>query len=229
MALGRRQHVHADLWYAYPMSVFGPALLICALALSWPVFEVTAARLTRASLAGRADWAARVSPWLRNLGLPYLALMLGAVAARDMGLRGHSLLEWAFGLLLAGGAAALGWRLRQSQAWPESTQAALDEVRWALYRALAWGWSGSLVVGLLVGFGVSLVERALMRASETGRLRLVGDDGPWLVRSLTSAAMFGVAHNLWLNVMARLAAPLGFALWRVRHGQPADAPRAPRD
>ena len=106
---------------------------------------------------------------------------------------------------------------------------ALDEVRWALYRALAWGWSGSLVVGLLVGFGVALVERALMRASETGTLRLVRDDGPWLVRSLTSGAMFGIAHNLWLNVLARLAAPLGLALWRVRHGQPADAPRAPRD
>ena len=211
------------------MSVFGPALLICALAISWPVFELTAARLIPASVARRGGWAARVSPWLRNLGLPYLALMLGAVAARDMGLRGHSLLDWVFGLLLAGGVAALGWRLRQAQAWPESTQAALDEVRWALYRALAWGWSGSLVVGLLVGFGVSLIERALMRASETGTLRLVRDDGPWLVRSLTSGAMFGIAHNLWLNVLARLAAPLGLALWRVRHGQSADAPRAPRD
>lgn len=222
------QHVHAVFWYAYPMSVFGPALLICALALSWPVFELAAERLTPASLARRADWVARVSPGLRNLGLPYLALMLGVVAARDMGLRGHSLLEWVFGLLLAGGAAALGWRVRQAQAWPETIQAALDEVRWALYRALAWSWSGSLVVGLLAGFGVSLVERGFMRASETGTLRLVGDDGPWLVRSLTSAAMFGVAHNLWLIVMARLAAPLGFALWRVRHGQPVDAPHAPR-
>jgi hypothetical protein len=210
------------------MSVFGPALLICALALSWPVFELAAARLIPASFAGRAQWAARLSPWLRNLGLPYLALMLGAVAARDMGLRGHSLLDWVFGLLLAGGVAALGWTLRQAQTWPEATQAALDEVRWALYRALAWGWSGSLVVGLLAGFGVSLVERALMRASETGMLRLVRDDGPWLVRSLTSAAMFGVAHNLWLNVLARLAAPAGCALWRLRQGQPADAPRAPR-
>ncbi|MCX6026055.1 MAG: hypothetical protein NTY23_07355 [Chloroflexi bacterium] len=210
------------------MSVFGPALLICALALSWPVFELAAARLIPASFAGRAQWAAGLSPWLRNLGLPYLALMLGAVAARDMGLRGHSLLDWVFGLLLAGGVAALGWTLRQAQTWPEATQTALDEVRWALYRALAWGWSGSLVVGLLAGFGVSLVERALMRASETGKLRLVRDDGPWLVRSLTSAAMFGVAHNLWLNVLARLAAPAGRALWRLRQGQPADAPRAPR-
>ena len=223
------RHVHAILWYAYPMSVFGPALLICALAISWPVFELAAARLIRANLTQHAEWPIRVSPWLRDLGLPYLALMLGAVAARDMGLRGHSLLDWVFGLLLAGGAAALGWRLGQAQGWPESAQAALDEVRWALYRSLAWGWSGSLVVGLLAGFGVSLIERALMRASETGRLRLVREDGPWLVRALTSAALFGVAHNLWLNVFSRLAAPLSFALWRARHGQSADAPRAPRD
>ncbi|OGO46646.1 MAG: hypothetical protein A2Z30_03000 [Chloroflexi bacterium RBG_16_64_43] len=229
MVLGGRQHVHAILWYAYRMSVFGPALLICALAISWPVFELAAARLIRANLRQFAEWATRVSPWLRDLGLPYLALMLGAVAARDMGLRGHTLLDWVFGVLLAGGAAALGWKLRQAQSWPESTRAALDEVRWALYRALAWGWSGSLVVGLLAGFGVSLIERALMRVSETGRLPLVREDWPWLVRALTSAAMFGVAHNLWLNVFSRLAAPLSLGLWRARHSQSVDAPRAPHD
>lgn len=207
------------------MSVFGPALLMCALALTWPVFEMAAVRRIEASRIGVAHWVTRVSPVLRDLGLPYLALMLGTLAARDMGLVGHTLLDWVFGVLVAGGVAALGWGLRQAQAWPEATQAALDEVRWSLYRALAWGWSGSLVIGVLAGFAASLVERALARAIGTGSLRVVRDDGSWLIRAVTSAVIFGVAHNLWLNILARLAVPASGSLRGLWHGRPIRTPR----
>jgi hypothetical protein len=207
------------------MSVFGPALLICSLALGWPAFELATARYIGTSRDGVAQWVTRVSALLRDLGLPYLALMLGTVAARDMGMLGHTPLDWVLGVLLASATGMLGWGLRRTQAWPEATQAALDEVRWCLYRGLGWGWSGSLMIGVLVGFGASLVERVQVRAIETGSLRTVRDDVPWLVRSLTSAILFGVAHNLWLNVLARLAVPAGLSLGRVWRGHPIDTPR----
>lgn len=210
------------------MSALGPALFLCALAFGWPVFEAAASGLVSARLAERAAWLHRLSPWLRNLGLPYLALVLGAVAARDMGLRGHTLLDLGLGLLAAAASVALGWRLQPAQAWPSPAQDALDEVRWGLYRALVWGWSGSLLIALVVALATSLVERALERAIKIGTLRLESDDRTWLVRTLTSTAMFAAGHNLWINVLARLAVPAGrdvSRLWRTLTAGPPAAPR----
>jgi len=218
----------AILWYAYLMSAFGPALFLCALAFGWPVFGAAASRLVSARLAERAEWLHRLSPWLRDLGLPYLALVLGAVAARDLGLRGHTLLDLGLGLLIAAGSAALGWKLQPAKAWPIAAQDALDEVRWALYRALVWGWSGSLVIALAVALATALVERVLERAIKTGTLRLEPDDGAWLARTLTSTAMFAAGHNLWFNILARLAVPAGRDVSRLWRKLPAGPPGASR-
>jgi hypothetical protein len=198
------------------MSVFGPALFLCVLAVTWPVFESAASRLLAGRIGGRAPWAARLSVGVRSLGLPYLALMVGAVAARDMGLHGFSLLESALGLLVTLGVAALGWRMHPAQEWPNAAHSALDEVRWALYRALGWGWSGSLLLGLLTGLVGALIERALDRVSKSGSLRVLPEDGRWLLRVIGSTALFGVAHNLWFNLLSHLAFPAGRELWRWR-------------
>jgi hypothetical protein len=210
------------------MSAFGPALFFCALAFAWPVFEAAASRVVSARLAARTAWLPHLSPWLRDLGLPYLALVLGAIAARDMGLRGHTLLDLGLGLLVAAGSAALGWKLQPAQGWPSAAQDALDEVRWALYRALVWGWTGSLVIALVVALTTSLVERVLARTITTGTLRLEPDDGTWFVRTLTSTAMFAAGHNLWLIVLARLAVPAGRDVSRLWRKSPAGPPAAPR-
>ncbi len=207
------------------MSVFGPALLLSALAVAWPVFESAASRLIAARIDARMRWAATLSSWLRSLGVPYAALLLGAVAARDMGLYGFSLLEFGVGLLFTGGVAVLNWRLHPAQDWPNAAAAALDEVRWVLYRALGWGWSGSLIVGLVAGLVAALLERLLSRASRSGTLRVQPEDGRWLLRVLASAALFGVAHNLWLNLVSLLAFPVGRALWRWQRRPPAGSPR----
>jgi hypothetical protein len=206
------------------MSVFGPALLLCALAVTWPVFESAASRLFAARIGARLAWAAALSPWLRSLGLPYAALMLGAVAARDMGLYGQSLLEIVLGLGVTFGLAVLNWRLRPAQDWPNAALDAQDEVRWALYRALGWGWSGSLMVGLLAGLVAALLERVLSRMSAGGPLHRQPEDVGWLLRVASSAALFGLAHNLWFNLLSHLAFPAGRALWRWQRRPPAGSP-----
>ncbi len=186
------------------MQVYGAGLLWCALALSWPVFQ---------SLGSDLIWPRAMPPWLERLhlaswlgsvGLPYLALLSGAVSVRDYGLNLGEPSSWIpytvvallLGLLLA----------LVSIRFPggEERLTILEEPRWALYRALGWAWTGSLGLALAVAVAGAVLERLLERIRRQGSLQVTSLDRGWLFRVIYSNLVFGLTTSFWLILLGRI-------------------------
>jgi len=147
----------------------------------------------------------KLGPWLHGILPAYLALISGAVLERDAGIQRHAAGNWIAGVFACGMGlvAAFYWLRRRPPVGttvPEAWRAALDEPRWALYRAAGILWTGSQWVGVAAGAGLMIVEWALIRRPWQGLLRL--EQSAWipLLRGLASSLYFVCTWNLWLTM-----------------------------
>ena len=213
------------------MEVYGAGLLWCALAVSWPAWSDLGSVLGWSQAWPSWVRQLHLGAWIGSVGLAYLALLSGAVSARDYGLdlgasllRIPHLLEALFlGLILAVGSARI-------QAG-DGHLTLLEEPRWALYRALGWAWSGSLPLGLGVAIVLALLERILERVRTQGSPRGILQDRSWLLRVIYSNCLFGLTLNFWLLLLGRV---VNEALQQsrcfrqiVRTGQDESSPGSP--
>jgi hypothetical protein len=155
------------------------------------------------------------APWLHGLGPPYLALITGAILERDLGLRGHDLVEWiaggAFALIFSALWAAMLVRVLGLQSNPYLI---LDEPRFALYRATGRLWLVGNHIGLLMGLALALVEWLLQWREKA--FRREPEAFVPLVPLASSTLVFALTGNLYLTLAAQAAVPF-FARWLVRY------------
>lgn len=172
--------------------------------------------------------AGPIARWSRvaiGAGIPYLALVTGAVSERDTGVlllaRGSGSPEaWVGALVGAAGvtAAMLAVRWRGAWAGPSggTDSALLDECRWALYRGAAIGWLSLPWLGSMAGLLLAFVEWQ-GAGWVSGRSRASkGGWAEWTVRAAASTLLFVVTQSLWLT--------LAFAwigLWSARRLAPS--------
>lgn len=179
---------------------FLPGLLFAVAAWIWPLFaRILPLRLTD-PLARRAPWLPPLAPWIRSAAIPYLAVILGWISARDIGLSGQTVLEWILGAVLALGLGGLqGWMAARLS--PSSPQNLLvDEARWTLYRAASWPLAGFLWLAVVIGLVAGLGEWGLawlVKRDQTSRIGFLA----LLFRTGCSALLFLVAHNFFLAVL----------------------------
>lgn len=204
------QHTESFFWVAAQLA-FG--LLGVSL---WPQFKTI--------FGGAAGRLAEVGRLAHSLTIPYIALLIGSVSARDTGLIGaealpYSLADWARALMWAAafGGAALATRvwLRREPDVPPAW-ALLDEVRWAFYRGAAIGWIG-LFGGVALGAGLATLEWAVLKGLRTS----LGESTPVrlsnLLRLALSTAVFAVTLNVWATWAAGALAAFGLARWSALH------------
>ncbi len=212
-------HAEAFFWVAAQLAlgVMGAAL--------WP-------RL-RPQAGTAADGVATAGRWLYALALPYLALLLGSLSARDMGLVGldaqpYGLSDWlpALAWAAAWGVAA-GGLYAWGRIYPGATpgNALLDECRWAFYRGAALGWvapglptPSQRLLGVLLGLGLAALEWGLLRSVRLAAGEPVPPAAGTFARAWLSAFVFLFSRNLWVTVAVGFLVPWGLAQWRARHG-----------
>lgn len=186
------------------------AAVWCALAVAAvPVAQWVEPRL-RATLGERADDVMMWAPWLHGLLPMFLAWISGAVPAGYLGLLGPS--GWAAWLATVLLAAALLWAARwfverQELRAPQFPLdwAVLAEPRWALYRAAGWLWMMDRGLGLLVGFGLALIEWALRHRVWREENRGKPATCLTLTRIASSTLIFSLTGNLWVTIAFQLA------------------------
>ncbi len=168
------------------------------------------------------------------IAIPYLALLLGSVSARDMGLAGLDALPYSLGDWLAAAAWAIGlgglaalifiWGGLYPGATPG--KALLDECRWGFYRGVALGWvSPSLsnsaflaqyLLGVLLGLAMAAVEWGAVRGIHRASGEPVAPPTGWLARAGLSAVVFYFSRNLWVTAAVGTLVPLVLYAWRTR-------------
>jgi len=153
--------------------------------------------------------------WFHALGIPYLALITGAVAAPDVGLSGQSGTEWLRGAGICAAVLGLAWvaarRRRVAYPYPGPGLAAIDEPRWALYRG-----TGSLLAdprwaGPFIGLGIGVIEWALRHPPRVRGFRPSAEAWPSLARLFGSTVLFFLTRNLWLMVLTQAGLSLVLA------------------
>lgn len=188
----------------------------------WTAFAVAtpaAVRLLRPHLeprlGSRATHARALAPWVYGLLPAYLALITGAISRRDAGLYGFRALGWLIGLAADGIALAVfavGLRSRRGTraaaqtveaGLPDPLRGALDEPRWALYRAAGRSWIGDATLGVGFGLGCALVEWALTRSPWRPEARANPQTWLLLARMAASSLFFALSGNLWLTALAQ--------------------------
>jgi hypothetical protein len=169
-----------------------------------------------AAFAKRFPWTGELAPWIHSLGLPYAGLILGWISARDYGLTGQTILEWALGaaaaILLGLILAWVSVRFADPRGWGD----ARAEARWCLYRAAAWPLVNFLPVAAIAGLLASLVEFSFGKWKESpgfSRATVI----PFLARTAGSTALFLMAHNFFLALVyywiAFIASKPEFLTW----------------
>jgi hypothetical protein len=150
---------------------------------------------------------ASLGRWLRSLGIPYLAVITGAVAARDVGLSGQTDADWLRGGLVCAGVLGIAWVVvgsrRLALAYSEPVPAAMDEPRWALYRGTGSLLANPIWAGPLIGLGFGLVEWALQHRLWAERTQLRPDVWSSLGRVCGSTVLFFLTRDLWLIVLTQ--------------------------
>lgn len=145
--------------------------------------------------------------WFRSLGIPYLALLSGAVAARDVGLSGQTGAEWLRGAFECAGVLGLTWIVigyrRTALSYSPPVRAAMDEGRWALYRGTGSLLADPLWAGPLIGLAVGLIEWAVKHHAWVQPSHLKVDAWSSLARVCGSTALFLLTRNLWLIVVTQ--------------------------
>jgi hypothetical protein len=214
-------HAETFFWVAaqFALGVTGAAL--------WPRVK----QLAGAS-AGGAAAGARLA---HAVAIPYLALLLGSVSARDAGLAGldvqpYFLSDW---LKAAAWAIGLGTLASAAYAWgglyPDVTpgNALLDECRWGFYRGAALGWlSPSLtspssitqsLLGVLLGLALAAIEWGAVRGVHRAAGEPLVPATGWLTRAGLSTIVFFFSRNLWVTAAAGTLVPFILYRWRARH------------
>lgn len=177
----------------------------------WIALGVLAPAVRRVNL-GRLEGAAlplsRLSPWLHGVFLPYVALVSGAVFPADMGIFGrHGWVGWAVAaggcLLVLASVARLRRKITTHVPWASPTRSALDEPRWALYRAAGALWTGSFWLGALGGLAAAMLEWGLANAVWRSQNRLRDQVCTDLMRLSASSLLFSLSGNLWLSLLTQ--------------------------
>jgi hypothetical protein len=183
------------------------ALIWTGIALAAPLVVDRAWDWLSSRLGHWSQPVADAGRWVYHLGIPYIALITGAVAARDMGVTGMTGVEWLRGGIVCAGVIGVAWialglrRVELSYAgWG---QAAMDEPRWALYRGAASLWADPLWAGPLLGLGVGLLEWILWLQPWAQRARPAPAEWTNLVRVCGSTLLFLLTRNLWLIVLTQ--------------------------
>jgi hypothetical protein len=168
------------------IAVASPALA----AVLWP-------RL-RERLGEWAELVERFAPWAHGFGPAYLALLSGAIRAREAGLLGHDPLAWVGGALacVIWLWLATSWR-PDAEHWPEPNRGVLDEPRWTLYRAAGSQWMGHPLIGGLVALALAISEWGLASRMQ-GRV-----EWQTLARLASSTIVFTLTRNFWLTALAQ--------------------------
>jgi hypothetical protein len=214
-------HAEAFFWVAAQIAfgVMGAAV--------WPRLKQFAGTTGEGLAAG-----ARLA---HALAIPYLALLLGSVSARDTGLVGLDAQPYFLGDWLPAAAWAIGLGALASvvYAWrgvyPGATpgNALLDECRWGFYRGAALGWvSPSLtsaaslphsLFGVLLGLGLAAIEWGLVRGVHQATDEPVVPAAGWLARACLSTLIFFLSRNLWVTLAVGTLVPFILFHWRARH------------
>jgi hypothetical protein len=161
--------------------------------------------------------ASGAAAWVYGLGFTYAALLRGAILPREAGLSGHSLPDWAAGLLITAvvclavpGAARLAGRLAALRRWlaPVSggqasatggpVEGILEESRWALYRGLGGYWTASPWGWGMTGLVLALTEMGLRGRVWHGPRAWAARRAAYLGHAVLSFLLFGLTRNAWL-------------------------------
>lgn len=149
------------------------------------------------------------APWLHGIAPAYLALITGAVYGRDFGIAGRALEQWLGGALVCALWIALTARfVHPAGDWPKPTRGALDEPRWALYRAAGSAWIGSQPWGALIGLGMALGEVGLRTVTRSGNGSAPWE---WVARAASSSVLFVLTGSFWLTLVTQ-----GVTLYALR-------------
>jgi hypothetical protein len=153
----------------------------------------------------RASWLPGLAPWLHSIAPPYLGLVLGWISGRDAGLSGQTPAEWILGaaaaILLGLPLGRLSVRFGSPRGWKDVR----DEARWSLYRAAVWPLAGILPLAVAAAFAAACAEFVWGR--KFGGEKVFDEAGGlFLVHALCSAALFLLAHNIFLAMLMYLTA-----------------------
>jgi hypothetical protein len=141
------------------------------------------------------------------LGLPFAALMRGAVLPREFGLEGFRAQDWLTGALIAAAlvaGAALALRARPT-GWDriDPVDAVLDEARWGLYRAAGMAWTSSVFPGAAIGLGLMVLEGYLHSGTRSVPRIWASSQPLALLRPVASFLFFILTRNAWLTALAQ--------------------------
>jgi hypothetical protein len=174
------------VWVVPCISRFLPERLLSPIAQRWPA-------------------ALYLAAWIWSFGAAYAGLLIGWISARDFGLTGQTLPEWALGAaaaILLG--LALAWvsvRYSDSRSWGDVR----GEARWSLYRGAIWPLVNFLPIAVAAGLLASIAEFFLWsKKSDDGFAKAAAV--PFAARTVGSAALFLLAHNFTLAMVYYLTA-----------------------
>jgi hypothetical protein len=150
-------------------------------------------------------WAA----WIHSLGLPYMAILLGSVSGRKMGLYGQAAGDWFVGLLACGlglVAALLLLNRQDNRPDPEVDLVSniQEETRWAFYRGAATLWLPGMLSPAL-GFGLAVLELGTTHVQTSGRQPPSPSQWKIVLRVALSTTLFLATGNFWLTAGTQLA------------------------
>ncbi len=184
-------------------------------AVFWTLLLLLAPVLTARYWATLGERFARIAPelealapWVHGVGIPYLAVILGSVSGRQVGLQGNSLERWFTSILACGISLSAAYFLRRritSPLDPERTfQAALlDEVRWAFYRGVAALWL-PFPFSALPGLGLAWVEQSLTHVIAEGWRPPTPQYWKTVLRAALSALIFALTRNFWITTATQM-------------------------
>ncbi len=142
------------------------------------------------------------------MGPTYLALISGGVTGRDLGLYGPTTAGWVSGGIGVLGGLAAAWlvlRFRRPAIGQDAPRkVALDEPRWALYRAAGIGWVGGLWPGLAIGLVLAAADWGLRRSVWQAHGWKRAEVWRGMMRAVLSAVLFAATRNLWLILVCQV-------------------------
>ena len=149
-----------------------------------------------------------VAPWIHGLGIPYLALIIGSVSSRQVGLHGFPDVSWFSGGLACAVGIGVAYLARGRMSVRPDPGRKLDAIfleqsRWAFYRGAAALWFPA-PLSSLVGFGIAILELGITHLA-------AGNPGPptpllWkvLMRAAFATVLFAATGNFWLTAGTQL-------------------------
>jgi hypothetical protein len=149
-----------------------------------------------------------LAPWIHALGLPYLALIVGSVSGRLMGLQGFSSASWfSGGLACAMGLGAAFFALSRIDVRPNPVRnldlILQEETRWAFYRGAAAHWL-RFAISPLLGFGLAVLELVITHLAKEGPHPLSSLQWKSVMRAAFSTLLFMATGNAWLTAGTQL-------------------------